>query len=48
MAIEIGPGITIGQDITIGPGAIPVPTFISTESNNDITTESGNNLITQS
>jgi hypothetical protein len=47
MAIEIGPGIIIGAGITIGQGAIPPVIFIATESSNDITTESGNNLITE-
>jgi len=42
MAIEIGPGIVIGQ------GAQAPVAFISTENNNDLITESDDNLITES
>jgi hypothetical protein len=48
MALEIGPGITIGASINIGLGALPVAVFIATESNDDLTTESGDNLIIES
>ena len=48
MAIEIGPGITIGQDITIGPGALPVTVFIITQAGDNLITESGNTLIIES
>ena len=48
MPIEIGPGWTIGPGIQIGGGAQPVITFIDTENDNQLTTESGDNLITES
>lgn len=47
MAIEIGPGIIIGPGWTIGEGTIP-PTFIVTENNDSITTETGDSLIIES
>ena len=47
MPIEIGPGITIGAGISFGEGAAPIVYFISTENNNDLITEAGDNLITE-
>ena len=49
MSVEIGSGIQIGPGILIGPGAVSVPLlFIDTEDSNQLTTESNDNLITES
>ena len=47
MAIEIGPGISIGAGISMGEGAASIVYFIATEDSNDLITESGDNLITE-
>lgn len=46
MAIVIGPGITIGPGVLIG-NTIPEATFITTQGNDPLITENGNNLITE-
>lgn len=46
MAIEIGPGITIGSGIFIG-NTIPEVNYIATQDNNLLVTQSGDNLITE-
>jgi len=47
MAIEIGPGITLGAGLSIGEGALLPVFFIATEDSNDLITEAGDNLITE-
>ena len=46
MPIVIGPGITIGPGIFIG-NVIPEVNFITTQNNDPLITEDGNNLITE-
>jgi len=47
MAIEIGPGITIGSGVEISSTPPPPILLIITESELDLQTESGNDLTTE-
>jgi hypothetical protein len=46
MAIVLGPGITVGPGITIG-NVTPEVNFITTQNDDPLITENGNNLITE-
>jgi hypothetical protein len=47
MAIEIGPGITIGAGVVISSSPPPPILMIITESELDLQTESGNDITTE-
>ena len=47
MDIIIEAGVTIEQGVSIGQFTVNIPGYLATQDNNQLVTESGDNLVTQ-